>query len=118
MRLFGEESEADKYELAKKNIIAAARKHAWDESRGLFSDYRGSKSFSQHANIMAVLSDAVEPEKQADIVKKILSDTSLTQCTFYYRFYLAEAMRKAGLADMYPSAMQPWNKMIENGIDY
>ena len=116
MRLFGEETEADKYELAKKNIIAAARKHAWDESRGLFSDYRGSKSFSQHANIMAVLSDAVEPEKQTDIVKKILSDTSLTQCTFYYRFYLAEAMRKAGLADMYPSAMQPWNKMIENGL--
>ncbi len=49
-------------------------------------------------------------------MRRVDSDTSLVQCTFYYRFYLDEAMRKAGLADMYVDRLQPWRDMLAAGL--
>jgi alpha-L-rhamnosidase len=48
--------------------------------------------------------------------EKILYDTSLSQATFYYRFYLNRALKKAGMADMYYSQLTPWRGMIDNGL--
>lgn len=99
-----------------KSSDASAGKRCYDESRGLFMNYAGSARSSQHANIMGILSGAAEPGERRALIGKILSDPALDQCTLYYRFYLAEAMRMAGEGDKYFSQLEPWKKMLDRGL--
>lgn len=116
MRHMGFTKEADDYAQKSRDIAAAVKNACYDKSRGMFMNYAGAQRSSQHANIMAILADAVEPEKQRELFDKIISDKSLDQCTFYYRFYLTEAMRKVGAGDLYVSQLAPWRDMINIGL--
>jgi hypothetical protein len=49
-------------------------------------------------------------------MNRVLTDTSLSQCTFYYRFYLTRALNKAGLANLYYASLKPWRDMVSNGL--
>jgi hypothetical protein len=73
-------------------------------------------SFSQHAGIMGILANAIPPEKQKQALEKVLYDSSLSQATFYYRFYLTRAMIKAGLGSLYYSQLTPWRDMLKMGL--
>jgi hypothetical protein len=49
-------------------------------------------------------------------MNKILYDSTLSQATFYYRFYLNRALKAVGMADRYYSELKPWRGMIANGL--
>jgi len=49
-------------------------------------------------------------------MKTVLSDPSLTQATYYFRFYLFRAMKKAGLGDEYAAQLGPWRHMLALGL--
>ena len=49
-------------------------------------------------------------------MEKILNDDSLIQTTFYFKFYLTQALKKVGMADRYHSTLQPWREMINMGL--
>jgi hypothetical protein len=74
------------------------------------------KTFSQHAGIMGILAGAIPEGQQKQVLQKILYDTSLSQATFYYRFYLTRAMVKAGMGDLYYSQLSPWRNMLNKGL--
>ena len=116
MRYMGNTEEADKYLAQSRAIVKAAKERCWNSERGIFMDFEGAQSSSQHVNIMAILSDALPESEQPALMEKILEDKSLTQCTFYYRFYLTEAMRKVGMGDKYISQLKPWRDMINIGL--
>jgi alpha-L-rhamnosidase len=97
-------------------ISAAVYKTCWDAQRHLMADTPAHKTFSQHASIMAVLVDAVPGADQPALMKTVLSDPSLTQATYYFRFYLFRAMKKAGLGDQYLEQLGPWRKMLSLGL--
>jgi hypothetical protein len=101
--------------LAEKVKLAVYRS-CFDKGKGLIADMPEKTSFSQHANILAVLTNTVNVKDQKQIMEKVLSDKSLAQCTYYFRFYLAEAMGKAGIADQYVSQLEPWKQMLDLGL--
>ncbi|MFB3924079.1 MAG: family 78 glycoside hydrolase catalytic domain [Terriglobia bacterium] len=107
---------AEHYRAVRARIIEGVRIKCWDRGRGLVADTAAKKNFSQHANILAVLEDAVPPPDQPAVMKKVFEDASLEQATFYFRFYLHRAMKKAGLADDYIQQLDPWRKMLELGL--
>jgi hypothetical protein len=88
----------------------------WDDSRQLLADTPEKKAFSQHANIWAVLADAVPREEQAALLRRTMADTSIRQATYYFKFYLFEAMKKTGLGDAFLPQLGPWHGMIANGL--
>ena len=49
-------------------------------------------------------------------MERILSDSSLTQATFYFRFYLTQAMVKTGLHNRYVDELAPWFAMLDLGL--
>jgi hypothetical protein len=102
-------------QLANK-IAAAVRQSCWDVSRRLIADTPEKKSFSQHANLLAVLVDAIPVAEQSAVMKTILTDTQLTQCSYYFRYYLFKAMKKAGMADQYLEQLKPWQDMLAQGL--
>jgi hypothetical protein len=112
----GRHGPADRYaELAGK-LRAATLRHCWDEQRRLLADTPEKRSFSQHANALAVLAGAVQGEPARELVQRVLADRSLVPCTLYFRFYLLRALKAAGLGDAYLDQLGPWKDMIARGL--
>jgi hypothetical protein len=114
-------------DLLKKQVYAAC----YDAKRGLLSErplaaQTGSPYFDQHTNIMGVLTDALPASQQAAALQAILNpaDTSFSQATYYYRFYLFDALHKAGglagqqaaIANLVAPALAPWKKLLTDGL--
>jgi alpha-L-rhamnosidase len=112
----GTPERAQHYGVLATSIKAAARASCWDPRRRLMADTPARKDFSQHVNILAVLEDAIPVEEQKEVMQKVLTDTSLTQCTFYFRFYLFRAMKKVGLGEEYLNQLEPWRQMLALGL--
>ncbi len=113
---FGEKTKAAHYAHLADKITAAVYHHCWDAGRGMFADTPAKNIFSQHANILAVLTDALPAEEQAALLDRIARDKSITQATFYFRFYLFEAMKKTGLGDRFLPELDAWRDMLSIGL--
>lgn len=113
---FGSDKDAMYYSQLAERVSRGVREHCWEPNRGLFADTPEKKQFSQHANTMAILVDLIPREEQSKVMKKVISENDLIQCTLYYRFYLLRALKKAGLGDMYLDQLAPWYQMLDNGL--
>lgn len=112
----GRSSEAAHNRALAARLVQAARTFGWDAARGIFLDEPGGRRSSQQTNALAVLAGAVAQDEKKELMEHVLSDASLTQATFYFRFYVDEALREAGLADRYLDRLGPWSVMVKNGM--
>jgi hypothetical protein len=112
----GEPSLAARDRALSERLNVAVRAQAWDAAKGLFADTPGGSAFSQHTNTLAILAGAVPDTEQAALMRRVLSDPSLLQASYYFRFYVDEAMEQAGLADLYLDRLDPWREMVRNGL--
>jgi len=108
--------QAKYYTNLGKKVKLAVYRSCFDKTKGLVADIPEKTTFSQHANILAVLTNSITAKDQKQVMEKVLSDKSLAQCTYYFRFYLAEAMGKTGIADEYISQLEPWKQMLDLGL--
>jgi len=113
---YGKINEAVHYRQLAAELNAATYRHCFDVKKGLMANTPLKNTFSQHASIMAVLTGCVSKTEMKNVMQKVLVDTTLSQATFYYRFYLNRALKKAGMADMYYVQLKPWRDMIKNGL--
>ena len=113
---FGLRSEGARYRALAEKLTAAARAKAWDSARGLFLDSLEAKATSQQTNTLAVLVDAVPAGEQRALMERVLGDKTLVQATYYFGFYVLEALRKAGLSDRYIEQLAPWQQMMAMGL--
>jgi hypothetical protein len=112
----GQPAEGDRYRALADALITAARSKAWDKGKQVFRDAAETDDVSQQTNTMALLVGAVEEEEQAEFMHRILADTSMTQATYYYSYYVLEAWREAGLAHAYIDHLAPWQTMLNLGL--
>jgi energy-coupling factor transporter ATP-binding protein EcfA2 len=109
-------SEARHYRARADSLKAAVGRLAWDSGRGLVRDEPDRELYSQHANTMAVLVGAVPDGQQWDVMEAVLADSTLTQATYYFGFYVLEALARAGLGDRYVEQLEPWRAMLALGL--
>lgn len=112
---FGRNYEAERWKKVSEKVKKSVLQHTYDTKKQLLADTPEKKTYSQHANIMAILTDAVPQNEQKALMQKVLADTSLVQCTLYYRFYLNQALHKSGL-DKYLDELKPWRTMLADGL--
>lgn len=113
---YGRKGKAKHYTDLAEKLSIQTYNHCFEKNRMEMANRPLKKKFSQHANIMAILAGAI-PDKEEDIViKNILNDSTLSQATFYYRFYLTRALIKTGNANLYYQHLAPWRGMIANGL--
>jgi alpha-L-rhamnosidase len=123
------EKAAEVFEAYKMNDLAAEYRNeanktnravydkCFDAKKGLIADSPEKNTYSQHANILAILTNTFpETTDKAKIVSAILNDKDLAQCTLYFNFYLFEALEIAGQADQFTASLTPWKEMIANGL--
>jgi len=87
---------------------------AWNETRGLVADLPGGETFSQQANILAILADAVPDAGR--VLDRLLEQPGLTPASYYFRFYLARALEKLDREDDYLPLLDPWREMLDLGL--
>jgi len=113
---FGNAVRAGHHRTLADKIIQAVRKTCWDPSRHLIADTPAHKNFSQHNNVLGILSGVVPASENKAVMRAVLSDKSLTQCSYYFKFYLFRALKRAGLGDEYLQQLAPWRQMLNLGL--
>jgi len=113
---FGKPNESAHYAALAKKITENTYRQCFDKQKGSMANTPDKKAFSQHANIIGVLSGSIPASESQKVIRKTLSDSSLSQATYYYRFYLTLALKKAGMADIYYSQLKPWRDMLDIGL--
>jgi hypothetical protein len=112
----GDKAKAAKYTQLSRRIVTSTQKQCWDNQRQLMADMPSKRSYSQHANIWAVLTDAIPTAEQPALIRRIIADTTLTQATFYFKFYLFEALKKTKTGDAFLPLLKPWHTMKAVGL--
>lgn len=113
---FGIPSYGKRYRETASSIKRTIKEKYWDTERGLFSDTRDRRNYSQHVNVLAILNEAVEGDEARAVMERTLADTTLTQTTIYFRYYLNQALKKAGLGDRLLDNMQVWEDQMALGL--
>ena len=107
---------ANQYAAAAMQLKQTIQKKYWDDSKKLFADTDDKDVFSQHTNSLAILTGVVNGADANALAKKIISDTSLTQATIYFKFYVYQALTKAGLGSDYLNWLDVWKKNLAMGM--
>jgi alpha-L-rhamnosidase len=98
--------------------MLATKTYQWcyDPVKSEMANTPGRSTFSQHASIMGVLTGSIPADQAPAVMNRVLQDSTLSQATFYYRFYLTRALVKAGMGGLYYSSLTPWRAMVANGL--
>jgi alpha-L-rhamnosidase len=117
-RSLGDPNLAAGYQSRASHVRSGLYSKCWSASRGLLADNSDQKVFSQQANILAVLYDAVPKDRQQKVLQEVLAidpgttPNGVLSASYYFRFYLARALDHAGLADEYLHSIGPWRKLL------
>jgi hypothetical protein len=113
---FGMASLSQHYRNLAGHIRNTIRPKYWNEERELFADTHDHRAYSQHVNSLAVLAGILTQQEAARLMKKTLADSTIAQATIYFRYYVHQAMHKAGLGDMLLDNLQIWRDQMELGL--
>ncbi len=112
----GKDSQARHYRDVSAALKQAVFQQCYDRQRGLFAESPRKQYWTQHTNILAVLTDAIAPGQQQSLMQRVLKEPDLVPAQIYFRFYLTEALYKVGLGDLYLENLQPWETMVAMGL--
>ncbi len=112
----GQPASATHLRAIADRVRSAVYTRTWNPARGLCSDAPGVDSFSQQTNTLAILTDTIPAAEQRAVMERILSDQKLVKATYYFGFYVHEAVRHAGLGDRYLEQLAPWQEMLRIGL--
>jgi hypothetical protein len=88
----------------------------WDKTKQLYADTEEKDLFSQHANSLAILAGMVTGADAKALGEKLLTDQSMAQASIYFKYYLHQALIKAGLGNDYSKWLGKWQENIDLGM--
>ncbi len=97
-------------------LKSTIRNKYWDSNKKLFADRPEKDLYSQHANILAILTGIVSSEEMKYIGKQLLLDTSLAPASIYFKYYLHQSLIKAGMGNDYVDWLGNWRENIQMGM--
>lgn len=115
---FGDPALAKRYRARAAHVRSGIYDKCWVPARGMLADNPDKTVFSQQANIMGVLYDAIPKAQQKAVLRKMLAiepgttPNGVLSASYYFRFYLARALDHAGMADDYLASIKPWRQML------
>ena len=112
----GMEAIARMYRERAGQLMSTIKQKYWNVSRGLFADTPEKDLYSQHANILAVLTGTVTGNEASVLAGKMLSDASLAPASIYFKYYLHLAILRAGMGNDYLNLLDKWFENIAMGL--
>jgi alpha-L-rhamnosidase len=104
------------YNQKAVQLKSTIQRKYWDPVKKLYADTKEKNGFSQHVNSLAILTGVANNADMPAIAKRMLADTSLTQCSVYFKYYLNQALVKAGLGNDYMSWLGIYRENMAMGL--
>ena len=138
-----EPGNATRWRQQSRSLIHATLRQCWDAQRGSLADTSGRTSFSVHAQVEAILAGAWPATKARRVLETALCESEVSRGsgllpatgpgnrgqkaaptttpttaitpvgTFYYRYYVMQALKRAGLRDRFFELLAPWAKVLD-----
>ena len=114
MRYLGDEPKAMEYQARSERIRNAVSARCWDPEKGILADDPRKERYTEHMNLLGILTDAIPLAQQPGVMEKILAgEPEMTKATIYFRFYYNRALVKTGLADRYLDSLTLWRDQLK-----
>ncbi|QGP81261.1 alpha-L-rhamnosidase-related protein [Sphingobium sp. CAP-1] len=117
---FGDKATGQRYAARAETVKAAIRSRCWVPGRGLFADNPDGDRFSQHMNALAILYDVASKEEARAIVDRIMGSgqsiaapQGVTAVSYYFAWYLAQALVHSGMGDRYVALLDTWRDLLK-----
>lgn len=108
---------ANNYSVYAEQLKQTIQSKYWDNTRKLYADRAEKDRFSQHTNSLAILTGLVSNKNEVEALgKKILTDTTLAPASIYFKYYVHQALVKAGLGNEYMNWLDTWRDNIKMGL--
>lgn len=102
------------YRALHAKLVAAVNKYYYDEEAGLYADLPGEKAFSEHANVWAILSEAVTGNAAYALAERMMNSDFVVKSSFSKNYDLLRSLEKVGLYEKYASSiLKQWDAMLE-----
>ncbi len=85
----------------------------WDGLARWYADTPQKNSFSEQAQILAVLGGVAQGQDAGVLMARTLKDEKLVKCSLFFRHYLHQALNKTGLGDRYVEQLADWHSMVD-----
>ena len=114
---FGSAESAAMFNTKASQLLQTIKTKYWSSDKKLFADTKEKNTFSQHANALAILTGVVSDSDQHAFAANLVANSSnLVQCNIYFKYYLNEALTKAGLGDDYLNQLGVWRNNMAAGL--
>lgn len=104
------------YSQKAAQLKATIQRKYWNPARKLYADTKEKNGYSQHVNSLAILAGIVSSTNMPAVANGLLNDKDLTQCSVYFKYYLHQALIKAGLGNDYMSWLDIYRQNIAMGL--
>ncbi len=112
----GNPAYANEYLKAIEVLKKTIRTKYWDANKKLFADREEKDEFSQHTNSLAILTGITSPQEATQIANQLISNTQLAPASIYFKYYLHQALIKAGKGNDYLKWLDKWRENIDMGL--
>jgi alpha-L-rhamnosidase len=109
----GMKSMSEVYRQRSAALRTACQQFYWDGLARWYADTPKKDSFSQHAQILAVLGGVAQGQDASVLMARTLKDDKLVKCSLFFRHYLHAALNKSGLGDRYLEQLADWHTMVD-----
>ena len=115
-RALGNELQARYWEEKSRRLKAKIVEKFWDDGRGILADTPAKKDFSEHAQALALIGDALPADKAESAFRHLVEDNDLRRCTVYFSYYLFETYFKFGRGDLFLKRLDLWRDYVKKGL--
>jgi alpha-L-rhamnosidase len=96
--------------------IAAGCEACWDATRALYRDVAGGSTYSEHAQVMALLSGLLPAERAARLLDSLASAPDLARTTVYFSHYLFEVAARYRRPELMLPRLSFWSGLAGQGF--
>ena len=111
-RALGEQHLAARCAEKAEALAARIRERFWCGAHGMLADTSDRDSFSEQAQSLAILSDALEPAQRAAAMQGLEKPDGLTPATVYFSHDLFEAYFACGRSDLFFKRLDLWRRYV------
>lgn len=112
----GEPELAQLWQRRAGDLAQRAAATFFDKSRGLLAEDETKQIFTEHSQLLALLSGLLDETQQPRVAAGLLAAPDLLHTTYYFSHYLFEAYRLLGKTDAFLDRFQDWYVLSECGL--
>ena len=113
---YGEPEMAQRARRHQRRLVDAIESAFWDDVLGLYHEDQGHTCRTEHAQVLALLSGTLSPDRHLRVAETLFTASSLVRSSAYFSHYLFEVAGQQGRIDLIDERLSVWHTGLDNGL--